>query len=484
MTTETLALLRWLGLKDAEQPYDGLLDLVEHERREIELGRSPSAAEMEGVRGLLRLMAGPQSNSLLSISVTSDVSSDFKMTLKASEVVGFTSASDGDLRIFVQVRPKVETSRMIELAGWAGMLPPWSAVGVQIGEDEDSSWLEGTLRAFDDAVSGLIEGGGLRSTHERVRADLRNRVRGRVLLGPLVRNFGRGFPDLIPCEFPSLEMDNPVNRILRWAVHLAALAAADLPAVHDLTDRFRAAQQNFAGVTLIRPRPGSIPTRESLSPGMRHYHRALHVARLLIDSIHLDAKPGETATVTMAINMNDVYERAFLALLHDFVPAAVGHEQWPIELSPPGKNVIRRTKMEPDVWIAGDQSRLPVVIDTKWKDVLSNVAPDDLLVPDEETKTIRLRSTDLYQIVAYALECVRRMPPEEATRGCVAALVYPTLTELPDFGLKYDMGEAGLDIRFVAWNLRRPLQESIEDLWGRLRTAAEEGAAAIEPVGV
>ena len=69
---------------------------------------------------------------------------------------------------------------------------------MDLAADEGSGLVEWTLRAFDVAIRALLERGGLRRTHERVRSDLRNRLRGRLDVVGLTRNLARGRPQLPP----------------------------------------------------------------------------------------------------------------------------------------------------------------------------------------------------------------------------------------------------------------------------------------------
>ena len=183
--------------------------------------------------------------------------------------------------------------------------------------------------------------------------------------------------------------------------------------------------------------------------------------------------------MSIAIDMNDVYERAFFNGLMTHQPEASRHETWKIHYSAAvpveeGKHA-RSTEMIPDVWIQGTEGRLPIVVDTKWKNLLFKrgpVDPGDLLSA-EETKTIKLRPEDLYQATAYAVEALqRRLADGHPCDGCVAALVYPTTRPIPDYGREIQLGPFRIIIRIVAWNVTAPPLVEIGKIWERLNILA------------
>jgi 5-methylcytosine-specific restriction endonuclease McrBC regulatory subunit McrC len=463
----------------APDPYDGLLELSEHETRTFAVVGLDQGDVVPSVHALFEPAVR---ENLLSVAFRMDPTGTHLLSIKAGSTVGFTSlTTPAGKRLFVRIRPKVSTPRVLELTQLSGKLPRWRRGDVQVAAEEEAPVIEWTLRAFEDAVQQLLAQGGLRSSHERVRADLRNRLRGRVLVARLASNLARGRPDLVPCEFPSLEVDNAPNRFLRWALRVAVVAS-EAAGLASLVRRFRIMDTHFAAVTLAEPRTGAITT-ETLPANMRHYKEALDLASFVVENIHLAGSPGHSPAVTVAVDMDRVFESAFFRGIRALEASAQPQTIWEMPLTigegGTGGSVARRARMKPDVWIPGTRGRLPIVADTKWKDVLADVATDDLLLGEDETRTIRLRNPDLYQIVTYAFECIRRVGRPNERAGCVAALVYPSLEDVPEFGTILNLGGARVDVRFLAWNLSKPATEGVRDVWTRLAAAASRGAQEI-----
>lgn len=473
------SVLKGIGLDWDAGGSHAVLQLFEHESRTCSLPEGTTDAVLNDVSDIL---SGAIGAGLLTVEARRDITGTSRLVIETSSMVGFassTSRSGG--RAFVKVHPKVGTSRMLELAMLADMLPHWQPGGAHVSPGLDEALLEWTIGAFGQALRRLLARGGLRNTHERIRDDLKNRMRGRLLVGPWLRNVARGAPHVIPSEFPSLEFDNPANRMLRWAIHVGIVVARSLPHAGVIVERLRQADRLFAGVTLARPRKPLLDPR-ALPANLRHYTEAVRLAKLVLESVHLGSIPGEIEAMSIALDMNTVYERAFFNGLSAIQPDASRHDEWRVDLETPSDaqqngRIMRSTLMIPDVWIEGDAYRLPVVIDTKWKNVLSRVSnqveAEDLL-PSGETRTVRLRPEDLYQATAYAVEALhRRTERGEVAEGCVVALVYPSLNSIPDLGREIRLGSTRVLVRIVCWNVANPVAPEIGAIWNRLQKVAE-----------
>jgi 5-methylcytosine-specific restriction endonuclease McrBC regulatory subunit McrC len=377
------------------------------------------------------------------------------------------------------------------LASLAGMLPQWSSGDAYVAATLEAALLTWTLHAFADSLSRLIATGGLRNSHERVRRELDSRLRGRLLVGPWLRNVARGSPHLLPVEFPSLELDNQSNQTLRWALHVGILVARELPDTADLIDQLRREERHFTGVSLIRPAETALFLK-GLPPNHRHYTEALQLARLVIANFHLGGKPGDLKGTAFALDMNQVYERAFFQGLRSIEPSAIRQAPWMVSLVPispedQGKGVVRTTRMLPDVLVPPDPvtGRVPVIMDTKWKAVMPNALSTDeegdLLDPASRA-LVRVRPTDLYQATAYALEALQRnLGTAKESGGCLTALIYPTLVDVPDLGREIQIGESRILVRLVGWNVDRSPSDGIAAIWDRLCTTAEGRESSEHP---
>ena len=160
---------------------------------------------------------------------------------------------------------------------------------------------------------------------------------------------------------------------------------------------------------------------------------------------------------------------------------AKGHQSWKVDFATPPAapgegRLARSTQMIPDIWLESDGSRLPVVIDTKWKSVFSeilNLTEADDLLSSGETRTVRLRPEDLYQATAYAVEALHRQAERgELIEGCVAALVYPSLHRVPDLGREVRLGAIRIIVCLVGWNVSAAPIPEITAIWSRLQSAA------------
>jgi 5-methylcytosine-specific restriction endonuclease McrBC regulatory subunit McrC len=469
-------ILGQIGLVVSDSAPQFVLEFSEHESRTCMLPKQGGDTVFEDI---LDLLGDVIRSGMLAVEAQRNKGGATLLVVQSSSIVGFaTSSSTVGERVFVRVHPKVGTGRMLELAVLAEMLPNWKLGGADISPSIEEALLEWTLGAFDEGLRRLLVKGGLRHTHERIRAELQNRVRGRLLPGPWLRNVAKGKPNVLPAEFPSLEFDNPANRLLRWATQVGIAVAQSMPRTKGIAERLRQKDRQFAGVTLAKPR-GPMLNTNGLPTNLRHYAESLSLARQVIDSVRLGIRPGEVEAMSIAIDMNDVYERAFFNGLMTHQPEASRHETWKIHYSAAvpveeGKHA-RSTEMIPDVWIQGTQGRLPIVVDTKWKNLLFKRGPVDLgdLLSAEETKTIKLRPEDLYQATAYAVEALqRRLADGHPCDGCVAALVYPTTRPIPDYGREVRLGPFRIIIRIVAWNVTAPPLVEIGKIWERLNILA------------
>ncbi|CUI86937.1 5-methylcytosine restriction system specificity protein McrC [Achromobacter dolens] len=465
---------------------DGVLDLSEHETIAINLTRGESDQALSDVAEAL---SAGIAKGLVSVTIRSEATGAAKLVITTNSTVGFASSRPRRAgAIFVRVRPKVGTRRMLELAALAGILPNWTPGEAFLSETLEDALVEWTLRAYAHALNHLLAVGGLRNSHERIRRQLDGRLRGRLLVGPWLRNVARGAPHYIPAEFPSLERDNTPNRLLRWAIHLGILAARQLRNGKAIAEQLRRIERHFSGVSVAPPR-GPLLDLRALPPNHRHYSEALKLARYVVENIHLGGEAGDHQGTAIALDMNHVYERAFFQGLRMIEPNAVRQEAWTVALTSchsesSGTQVTRETRMIPDVYVSGDveSGRMPVLIDTKWKKVIWQERKindsEDLLNP-AKLSLVRVRPEDLYQATAYALEVLQRAQASgHLHEGCVTALVYPSLDDVPALGREVKFGGSRIVVRLVGWNVAQDARSGIETVWRALQVAAE-GSSAI-----
>ena len=438
-----------------------LLEMREHEERTCNL---PRGSIEEASAQLFEHLALAIDKRLVEVNVLRERDGNSKVVVTTSSNVGFASGAQS---LFVRVLPKVGTEQMLSLALLAEMLPPWAPGGAQVSPVLDQALIEWTIRSFEAALRRFLARGGLRNTHESVQDVLRGRIKGRLLVRPWLRSAVRGAPHLIPCEFPSLEIDNSANRCLMWATHVAIAASRRLPNHLGLEAKLRQLQRQLSGVTLAKP-VRAIDVR-TLPASMRHYSQALVAAQMIIDAVNLGSNPGELASMALSLDMNLVYELAFYNGLREGVPSARRHDEWRLTLKS-AMGTKRSTLMIPDIWVDGSKDEAAVVIDTKWKAPRQSERGEDL-VTAAESNTIRLQPADLYQVTSYAIEALDRLHAKDVTQ-CVGALVYPTLGNVPVLERTITMGDRRIVVCVVGWNIGAPPSEEINRVWRQIRGAA------------
>jgi 5-methylcytosine-specific restriction endonuclease McrBC regulatory subunit McrC len=474
-----LSILNEFGIKYIKETNQYLLEILEHRSLSTALPPHLIANILDDA---YKLFEPAIRMGLISIETKRVPSLNTLLVISTTSVVGFVSCRDIDgICIFLKVNPKVGTTRMLELAVLAGMLPKWKQGGAHLSQSLENSLLEWMIGAFEDSIRDLLSHGGLRNTHERIQAELVNKVRGRVRISPWLRNVVRGRAHIVPCEFPSLEFDNRINRFIRWAIHVAITAAQRIPDAGDIATRLLKCDQQFAGASLVKPNVTSVD-HQPLPSNFRHYAQAMNLARFIMNSIELGTNAGQIEAMSIAFDMNKIYERAFFNGLHRIVDTASQQEEWSITFtqSSEAKDLhnFKRTRMIPDVWVAGNSERLPIVIDTKWKKGFGGVEHIENVGNQSSTSKIpaaglRLHPDDLYQATAYALEVINRAAAnQEHIDGCLSVLIYPTTTPTDDLEREITVGYVRILIRLVAWNVSAPPDKEISDIWARLSLAA------------
>lgn len=472
MSGEAIALLlSSLAASPAKPPYAATIELSEHQTRVVNIGKPSRSTLTE----LTDLLGHPATRALVSSQIVLNEDGDFQLNLSTDSTVGFAAVGQPRSRIFVRVRPKVPTHRLLELAQIAGRLPPWKNA-VDIGEDDISVLLLWTLNAFADSLNAVLALGGVRSTHETRVAELRGKVRGKLLIPAFAANLSRGRPDRLPCRFASLDADNEPNRLLRWAIHLAHRLCGELPEASTLGHTFRQLETRFSGVSLARPSYSSIQNGLSLPPNLRHYQPCISVARMLLKGAYLDAKAGSAAATCVALDMNELYEAAFSALIKECAPSVVAKPKWSLDIRASGDGLlVKKLGLRPDIFIPGEIGKSAVLVDTKWKQALAKYSTDLLDLDGSEKLLVRPKTSDVYQATTYAVDLLRR---GQTGTNCVTALVYPSLGEAPDLSHKISLGSHTIMVRFLGWDVTRPPRESIADVWATLDAARLVSAEA------
>jgi 5-methylcytosine-specific restriction endonuclease McrBC regulatory subunit McrC len=467
--TETLRSL----LVPAPVPYSGSITLAEHQSLTCELPSTNAFAPIAA------LFAKASAKGLVTVQSRVAVDGRTYLHLRSGSKVGFVAlAAEGEL-IFVRVRPKIEAVRMLDLAHAAGMLPDWRRGDTSVAADATTAVMDWTLQAFASEAGRLMSSGGIRPAHVRVRENLQGRLRGKLLIRPYMANVVRGMHQNIPCEFQSLQIDNPHNRLLLRAISTARALCRLRPEgpLLSLETTFAVLERRLeGGVSTANGTEALLRAARTLPVNMRHYAKAKQLAEIILGKVWMGAEAGPNTAASLILDMNDIYQRAFAKLFSMQVPEVQPQVQWPLRFHrlDASRELAHQTTIRPDLWIPPISARAPIVIDTKWKDAFGADTPERQLLALGDRSLVKVSTTDAYQVTAYALKALSLQPA--ATIRCVASLVYPSLGLIPDSGFRVEVNGTRIDVLLQAWDLSRPLEDSVADLWNRLRIAATEPA--------
>lgn len=444
----------------AGPPYAGAIYLREHQARSYRLPRDLAFGELDELLEFLRPATQSKLLTAARIEVVPGIGPH--LYLSTTSFVGFAACGQDNDRIFVRILPKVGPMQMLALAIAAGRLPKWRA-DVPIEPDDSSTLIEWTVRAFISALEKLIRAGGVRSTHERIRATLRSRVRGKLLIPQFVNSLARGRPDHVPCEFSMLQVDNAPNRVLRWTIRVALQLLDILENSAALKVTLRRLEHYF-DVPLAPPNLHTLSL--SLPPNLRHYAPALDLAVALLKGMNVSVNPGAASAPSVSLDMNDLYEDAFFKLSKELRPSLEKKPNWAFVLRQFGSNnPVKTLRLQPDIYMRQDSQGCAVVVDTKWKDIFSTKSELQLQVWNDDQMLVRPRTSDLYQLLSYGAEVTRR--GRSASR-CLCAIVYPCLGEQSPVFHDLEIGDVRITIVLLGWNLETDIAVSASKIWTKV----------------
>lgn len=390
---------------------------------------------------------------------------EYELQLSSKQFVGFASASMQGRQVLVKVLPKINSVRFIELAIAADLLPSWKDE-ITVGQGFEISVIEWLIGALLQAINELVSHGGLRSTHEKHREELKNKVKGRLLIAPFTRNLSRGKFQALPCSFALLKLDNDVNRFIRWGLHCALEAVSPFAELSNMSAQLRTLDALFANVSVRRPPHHMIYGQLRLPPNMRHYERSVRIVQALLRNLSIDGLPGDFRGASVALNMNDVYEKAFYSYLKQYNKEALRKAGWALSLKQEGME-DQEVNMFPDIFIPPDETGRAYILDTKWKTQRSDVDED---LASTLSRSLRVHSADLYQAIAYASHFVAKVDP--TCRSVTVGLVYPTFGSSRPLGLTVEVGNVLMKIVVVGWNMIPPHDISVPQVLSDLGNAS------------
>jgi 5-methylcytosine-specific restriction enzyme subunit McrC len=299
-------------------------------------------------------------------------------SLRAGSTVGAVTVTtpDGGGPVTVRITPKVPVTRLFFLLGYS-LDPRRTWQDGEVGVAEHPGLLPALAHAVERQVDRALRQGLLQGYRETEESALV--VRGRIREAEQVR---RRFGAMPPVEvtYDEFTTDIAENRILRAAVE----RLLRLPGVpRDVRRGLLHQRTRLTGVTAIvrgQAVPGWRPTRLN-----SRYHRALRLARVVLDGASAEHAPGELRVDGFLLAMNKLFE--------DFVTTALRET---VRDRGPGGHIARlqdphhldeaaAIRMKPDFVLYGPDDTPCAVVDAKYKAERPGGYPD----------------ADLYQMLAY-----------------------------------------------------------------------------------
>ncbi|WP_328584046.1 McrC family protein [Streptomyces sp. NBC_00370] len=352
--------------------------------------------------------------------------------LRAGSKVGAVAVTvpGGGEPVTVRVTPKVPIARLFFLLGYS--LDPrgsWRDGEVEVAGHQDllPALAHAVERQVDRALrQGLLQ--GYRATEETALV-----VRGRIREAEQIRrHFGAAIP--VEVAYDEFTTDIAENRILRTAVE----RLLRLPRVpRDVRRKLLHQRARLADVTAIvrgQPIPAWHPTRLN-----SRYHRALHLARAVLDGASADYAPGGLHIDGFLFDMNKLFEDFVTVALREAFRGSVRTARLQ---DPHHLDEASAIRMKPDFVLYEADDVPSAVVDAKYKAEKRDGYPD----------------ADLYQMLAYCTALGLREGHLVYAKGNAAHAAHQVRhagVVIHQHALDLDQGPAGLlaDIATVAQRL-------------------------------
>ncbi|WP_198358112.1 McrC family protein [Streptomyces fildesensis] len=352
--------------------------------------------------------------------------------LRAGSKVGAVAVTvpGGGAPVTVRVTPKVPIARLFFLLGYS--LDPrgnWRDGEVEVAAHQDllPALAHAVERQVDRALrQSLLQ--GYRATEETALV-----VRGRIREAEQIRrHFGAAIP--VEVAYDEFTTDIAENRILRTAVE-RLLRLPEVP--RDVRRKLLHQRARLADVTAIvrgQPIPTWHPTRLN-----SRYHRALHLARAVLDGASADHAPGGLHIDGFLFDMNKLFEDFVTVALREAFRGSVRTARLQ---DPHHLDEASAIRMKPDFVLYEADGVPSAVVDAKYKAEKRGGYPD----------------ADLYQMLAYCTALGLREGHLVYAKGNAAHAAHQVRhagVVIHQHALDLDQGPAGLlaDIATVAQRL-------------------------------
>ena len=447
-------------LKGPVGNYHASLELAEHEIREVLIG----AHEAYDLSDFTNLLSQAIEVGLIELDFKVGWDRTTRVIIKTKNIVGIAACEYNGYSLFLKVEPKVGTSKLLDLVIASGNAPDWTK-SVQVDTKDISSVLEWKVRAFCRSVSELVARGGVRGHHLRKRENLTGIVKGRVVVSEFINSFARGRPEVIPCEYPSFEVDHKYNRLIKWCLRFSKLSLIELGIAPDLERNISDLERHFMDVKNVPPSPQFIKKTGKMPPNLRHYDEVIGLAKFLLVDLQFIAKPGTKSAGAIAIDMNQAYESAFRNLSSLLLPELSSKPLWRRPLYDlHGKKEMSQIRLFPDLFLEEDDAGCAVILDTKWKSIYGSKNPDGA-ASEFENYLVSPRTSDIYQATFYGLHWLKS---QKISSECLCVLLYPTIGRALELRDSFSDDGGRIKIAFLGWDLSDDLESSVNAIWGRI----------------
>ncbi|MFD8538985.1 McrC family protein [Streptomyces rubrogriseus] len=319
--------------------------------------------------------AGRALAELKAVDATPDPHESELWRLKAGSKVGAVTLDvPGGETVRLRITPKLPVRRLFFLVGYSRDPGGWRDGDVDVGgHDELLPAIAHTVeRQTDRALrQGLLQGYRNTEATEFV-------VRGRIREADQIRRrFGAPFPAEI--AYDEFSTDIAENRILRSAVERLLRVHGVPGAVRTRLVHQRARLAEVTPLAKGQSLPGWQPSRLNA-----RYHRALRLAKLVLDNASVEHLPGGVRMNGFLFDMNTIFEDFVCVGLREALSAYGGHAA--LQARNVYLDEAQLIRMRPDLIWYDDSGASLVVADAKYKLGKPHGYPD----------------ADLYQMLAYS----------------------------------------------------------------------------------
>ncbi len=243
----------------------------------------------------------------------------------------------------------------------------------------------------------------LRRHFERETKNLRNKVKGKILLHLQAgQNLAHGREDRVFCSYQTIHDDIPENRVLRAALEQSAKFINSRPDPPLLLHHWiHASRSALSGVSVVEVKRSDFRNLR-VRGAFAHYGRAIEIAKFVLLRLgtnpHAEVKEN-ISTPPFAIDSAELFERYAEKMLRQEYPGLVAGYDSAAKNTPGDKGGFN-AKVRPDFWIKKDSMEIARIIDAKYKsnEEIKNEGQDE----DATETGFKPSRQDIFQMISYS----------------------------------------------------------------------------------